>query len=230
MGIPARRIARAAIIGLVITASMELAGAPRYDKREAEPQPPQQQQQPQQQPPPPATQPPIFRTGINFVRVDVIVSDKQGNAVADLQPADFDVTEDNKAQKIDTFKLIKLDGGAMAAAEGPPKPIRSDYDEEAEAAKEDVRLFAIFLDDYHVRRGASLAVREPLSRFVQRQLGPSDMIGIMYPLESTSSVRMTRNHEAVVKGLQQFIGRKYEYQPKNYLEEKYANYPANTVE
>jgi VWFA-related protein len=230
MGIPDRRIARAAIIGLVITASMELAGAPRYGGREAEPQQPQPQQQPQQQPPPPATQPPLFRTGINFVRVDVIVSDKQGNAVADLQPGDFDVTEDNKAQKIDTFKLIKLDGGAMAAAEGPPKPIRSDYDEEAEAAKEDVRLFAIFLDDYHVRRGASLGVREPLSRFVQRQLGPSDMIGVMYPLETTASVRMTRNHDAVVRGLQQFIGRKYEYQPKNQMEEQYANYPANVVE
>ncbi|PYR62897.1 MAG: hypothetical protein DMF91_05255 [Acidobacteria bacterium] len=230
MGIPARRIAWAAITGIVITASMELAGAPRYGGREAEAQQPQPQQPPQQPPPPPTTQPPIFRTGINFVRVDVIVSDKQGNAVADLQPGDFDVTEDNKAQKIDTFKLIKLDGGAMAAAEGPPKPIRSDYDEEAEAAKEDVRLFAIFLDDYHVRRGASLGVREPLSRFVQRQLGPSDMIGVMYPLETTASVRMTRNHDAVVRGLQQFTGRKYEYQPKNQLEEQYANYPANVVE
>jgi VWFA-related protein len=56
------------------------------------------------------------------------------------------------------------------------------------------------------------------------------MIGVMYPLETTASVRMTRNHDAVVRGLQQFIGRKYEYQPKNQLEEQYANYPANTVE
>src|SRR5438034_8877453 len=214
MGSPNRTIASAAVFGVFVMARVF-----------AQQQPPQQPQ-----PTPPPGQPPVFRTGINFVRVDVIISDKQGNAVADLQQGDFDVTEDGKAQKIETFKLIKLDGGAMAASEGPPRPIRTDYDEEAEASKEDVRLFAIFLDDYHVRRGASLAVREPLSRFVQRQLGPSDMIGIMYPLESTSSVRMTRNHEAVVKGLQQFIGRKYEYQPKNYLEEKYANYPANTVE
>jgi VWFA-related protein len=205
-----------------MTASFGLAGAPLDHGREGGQQ--------QQQPPTPTPQPPIFRTGINFVRVDVIVSDKQGNAVADLQPGDFDVTEDNKPQKIDTFKLIKLDGGVMAAADAPPKPIRSDYDEEAEAAKEDVRLFAIFLDDYHVRRGASLSVREPLSRFVQRQLGPSDMIGVMYPLETTASVRMTRNHDAVVRGLQQFLGRKYEYTPKNQLEEQYANYPANVVE
>src|SRR5438045_1200309 len=186
MGIPARLSTTAAIVGIVITAGLELSG---------QQQPPPPPQPAQQQTPPPANQPPIFRTGINFVRVDVIVSDRQGNSVSDLQPGDFDITEDNKAQKIDTFKLIKLDGGVMAAADGPPKPIRTDYDEEAEASKEDVRLFAIFLDDYHVRRGASLGVRDPLSRFVQRQLGPSDMIGIMYPLETTASVRMTRNHD-----------------------------------
>src|SRR5207245_8231892 len=127
-------------------------------------------------------------------------------------------------------KLIKLDGGTLEAMQHQPRAIRSDYDEEAEAARDDVRLFAIFLDDYHVRRGSSLGVRQPLARFVERQLGPTDMVGLMYPLETTSSVRMTRNHAAVIKGVQQFIGRKYEYQPKNQMEGQYANYPASTLE
>ncbi|HEY2905471.1 MAG TPA: VWA domain-containing protein, partial [Vicinamibacterales bacterium] len=191
------------------------------------------QQQQQQQPPPTSDQPqppPTFRTGINFVRVDVIITDKNGNALADLQPGDFEVTEDGKPQKIETFKLVKLDGGTSAALQEPPKEIRSDYDEESEAAKEDVRLFAIFLDDYHVRRGASMAVREPIAKFIDTQLGPSDMVGIMYPLESLASLRMTRNHDAIMKGIQQFTGRKFEYTPKNQFEEQYANYPAETVE
>src|SRR3954447_23839052 len=69
------------------------------------------------QPPADPQQPPVFRTGINFVRVDVIVTDnKNGVPLADLQASDFDVTEDGKAQKIETFRLIKLDGGAAAAA------------------------------------------------------------------------------------------------------------------
>ena len=204
-----------------------VALAARGDAQQAT-QPPQQQQ------PPPATgdqpQPPTFKTGINFVRVDVIITDKNGNAVGDLQPADFEVTEDGKPQKIETFKLVKLDGGTAAALKEPPKEIRSDYDEESEAAKEDVRLFAIFLDDYHVRRGASMAVREPIAKFIDTQLGPTDMVGIMYPLESLASIRMTRNHDAVVKAIQQFTGRKFEYTPKNQFEEQYANYPAETVE
>ena len=38
-------------------------------------------------------------------------------------------------------------------------PIRIDFDEESEAQRPDVRLFAFFLDDYHVRRGASMHSR-----------------------------------------------------------------------
>src|SRR6267142_2411217 len=192
-------------------------------------QPPvQQQAQPPQRPadqPPDQPQPPTFRAGINFVRVDVIITDKNGNAIADLQPSDFDVTEDGKPQKIDTFKLVKLDGGRAESMKEPPKEIRTDYDEESEAARDDVRLFAIFRDDYHVKRGSSMSVRKQLATFVENNIGPSDMIGVMYPLESTGAVRMTRNHSAVMRGLQQFLGRKYEYEPKNQIEEQYAHYP-----
>src|SRR5204863_3432523 len=174
--------------------------------------------------------PPVFKAGINYVRVDVIVSDKQGTPVDNLQETDFDVAEDGKPQKIDTFKLIKLDGGTLEASQHTPRAIRTDFDEEAEAARDDVRLFTIFLDDYHVRRGSSLAVRAPLARFLERQLGPTDMVGLMYPLETTSSVRMTRNHEAEMEGVQQFLGRKFDYTPRNEFEQKYSNYPAENVE
>ena len=61
----------------------------------------------------------MFRTGINFVRVDVIVSDKSGVNIADLKQSDFEVTEDGKPQSIENFKFIKLDGGVSSAARRP---------------------------------------------------------------------------------------------------------------
>jgi VWFA-related protein len=210
-----------------------LAGALPGVRGDAQQQPPTAARPLPDQQPPPADQPqrPLFRTGINFVRVDVIVSDRQGNTPADLVAADFDVTEDGKPQTIETFKLIKLDGGSGAATVGEsPKPIRSDYDEESEAARDDVRLFAVFLDDYHVRLGSSLTVREPLTQFIRTQLGASDMIGVMYPLEPLAQVRMTRNHEAIVGVIEKFLGRKYDYTPRNDIEWRYANYPAAFVE
>jgi VWFA-related protein len=178
----------------------------------------------------PAAQPPIFQTGINFVRVDVIASDKAGRPVADLKQDDFQVTEDNKPQKIESFRLVTLDGGATPGPDGPPSIIRTDDDEQIEASRDDTRLFAIFLDDYHVRRGASVSVRTPIAQFIQTQLGPSDMLGVMYPLEPVSSLRMTRDHDVVVRGLDSFVGRKGDYTPRNEMEQQYANYPAETVE
>src|SRR3954466_1496824 len=228
----ASRMRSFTVAAALLAALCTLGHVPARLFAQGQQQPPPQQQPPAQQPATPdAPQPPpIFRAGINFVRVDVITSDKSGNPVGDLQQSDFDVTEDGKPQKIETFKLIKLDGGTSEAIRTPPREIRNDHDEEMEAARDDVRLFAIFLDDYHVRRGASLAVRKPLATFIENNLGPSDMIGIMYPLESTSSVRMTRNHSAVMRGLQQFQGRKFDYEPRNQYEEQYAHYPAEIVE
>src|SRR3954447_17537366 len=173
---------------------------------------------------------PAVRAGINFVSVDVIISDKNGNNISDLKESDFEITEDGKPQTVESFKFIKLDGGLMPGPDGPPRQIRTDADEEAEAARDDVRLFAIFLDDYHVRRETSMVARQQIARFVETQLGPSDMIGLMYPLESTAAVRMTRNHAAIVKGLEQFLGRKYDYTPRNEFEQNYVRYPTETVE
>ncbi len=193
----------------------------------------QQQQQPQPPPPPPppaGAQTPIFRAGVNYVRVDVIVSDRAGNPVMNLTPDDFQIVEQNVVQKIDAFKLIALDGGLIPGPNGPPREIRTELDEELEAAREDVRLFGIFLDDYHVRRETSMMARGQIARFVETQLGPSDMIGLMHPLDPTASVKMTRNHEAIVGGINQFMGRKYDYTPRNELEERYAYYPTTTVE
>ena len=49
-----------------------------------------------------------------------------------------------------------------------------------------MRLFAFFLDDYHVRRGNAMRTRTMLADFVRRTIAPQDMVGTMYPLTPTS--------------------------------------------
>jgi VWFA-related protein len=169
-------------------------------------QPPQQtpatQQPADQQQPERAQQPPI-RTGINFVRVDVIVSDGKGQPVTDLEAEDFSVAEDGKPQKIESFTLVKIDN-AVQAEDRPPSSIRNDYDEEREAARPDVRLFVILLDDYHVRLGNSMAVRKPLTEFIQNSLGPADMVALMYPLTPVADIRFSRDRNALLSAIEKF--------------------------
>jgi VWFA-related protein len=173
-------------------------------------------------------QPPVFRTGINFVRVDVIVSDKQGNPVTDLKAEDFEVFEDDERQVVESFKLVELTGQPEPGETA--RQIRTTYDEESEAQREDVRIFVFMLDDYHVRRGASMVVREPLIKFIRNQLGPLDLIGVMYPLTPVSMLQLTRDHESVIRTIEKFDGRKFDYRPRNEFEDKYSMYPTEIVE
>ncbi|MBI2222128.1 MAG: VWA domain-containing protein [Acidobacteria bacterium] len=184
-----------------------------------------------QQPPPApagqAPQQPIFRRGVSYVSVDVIVTDNKGNPVLDLKPEDFEVTEEGKPQKVESFQVIRV---GQEAGGTVPSPIRTQADIEREAERADVRIFAFLLDDYHVRRGASLGVRDPLVRFVQQQIAPTDLVGIMYPLTPVSDFALSRNRDGLANALKSFLGRKYEYEPRNEFEERYAYYPAETVE
>ena len=190
---------------------------------------------PQQPAPPPPAQPaqpepqtPIFRTDINFVRVDVIVTDRQGNAVGNLKQEDFEVTEDGKPQTIQTFKLINVSEDSGVGSD-PPRQIRTVIEEQAEAARDDVRLFAVFLDDYHVRLENSMRAREIIAQFVENQLQPADMAGIMYPLWSINDVLLSRNRKEMASAIRGFTGRKYDYTPRNMFEENYVHY-VSTIE
>jgi VWFA-related protein len=204
------------------------------------PLPPARAQEPQQQqspPPPDPPQPPAgqnpqrptFRGSINFVSVDVIVSDKDGNPILDLKPEEFAVSEDGKAQKIEQFSIVKID--PLDQVEGPTNSaIRSEADEQREASRPEVRLFTILLDDYHVRRGNDMAVRKPLIDFIQNQLAPADMVAIMYPMTPVNDISFTRNRAALISAIEKFEGRKFNYTARNSFEEQYTFYPASTVE
>lgn len=209
------------MVGLGVVARAGQSGqAPKPTAQALAQQPPPQQQQ---------QQPPVIKAGINFVSVDVIVTDKKtGNVVMDLKPEEFDVHEDKKPQKIQTFSLVRIDPSTEPTE--PPKEIRNSYDEETEAKKPDVRLFVVLLDDYHVRRGNDLAVRGPLIDFLQNDLAPQDMVAIMYPLTPVTDLSFSRNREAQVDAINHFLGRKNDYTPRNEFEERYANYPSAQVE
>jgi VWFA-related protein len=192
-------------------------------------------QQPAPAPPAGAAQPeqaeqqtPIFRTDINFVRVDVIVTDRQGNPVHNLTQEDFEVSEDGKPQAIQTFKLVNVKENAGVGSD-PPREVRTVIEEQMEAARDDARLFAIFLDDYHVRLENSMRAREVIAQFVENQLQPADMAGIMYPLWSITDVMLRRNRQELASAIRGFTGRKYDYTPRNLFEENYVHY-VSTIE
>lgn len=191
----------------------------------------QSQEQPQAPAPAPAPTDPqaTFRAGINFVRVDVIVTDGKNGFVTNLAKEDFEVTEDGKPQSIEQFRLIRVDGNPPPDAP-PPSRIRTRDDEELAASREDVRVFAILLDDYHVRKENAMSVRVPLTQFIRTQLRPNDLIAVMYPLTPVTAITFTNDHEEVIRSIERFEGRKFDYTPRNIFEQQYSRQPTEVVE
>src|SRR5690606_29378929 len=91
-------------------------------------------------------QQPVFRADITFVRVYATVTDKKGRPAQDLTADDVAVFEAGKPQATESFQFCRID---RPTATTPSRPIRSTFDEEPEAQRPAVRLFGIFLDDYH---------------------------------------------------------------------------------
>jgi VWFA-related protein len=170
-------------------------------------------------------QAPTFRTGINLVRVDVVATDDSGSPVANLTANDFEIFEDGKRQTIETFRLLSLDNGASREVAID----NSAFDDE-EAARDEVRVFGIFLDDYHVSREAGRTAAEQLALFIERELAPSDMIGIMHPHMLLTDVRINRDHAGAAETVRAFEGRRGNTRPVNAAEENVlVRYPLDVA-
>ena len=172
---------------------------------------------------------PIFRAGINVVRVDAIVTDGDGNHISDLQASDFEIYEDGVLQTVESFDLVEISAIAALDAE-PTHGITNRNDVEREASRSDVRVFVIFFDDYHVRWGNGRKASIQIVEFLEKNLLPTDLIAVMYPLTPLMDLNLTRNHALVIEQVKGWYGRKYDYDPLNEYESQYYFYPTETVE
>lgn len=163
---------------------------------------------------------PIFRAGTDLVRVDVTATVNGDEAVTDLEAGDFEVTEDDVPQVVETIKFVRVDGSRTSNLD-EPLPIRSKQHALLEAAREDVRLFALFLDDYHIdkRPDITLPLRDTLTRFI-KQLGPNDLVVLMDPLTTLYDLKYTRAKDELLQQIRTFEGRRGQAYPvKSVIEE-----------
>ena len=147
----------------------------------------QQQEQPPQ----------VFRTQANFVRVDAYPT-HNGQPVLDLKADEFEIFEDDKPQKLETFEHVLISPAGPQSQRSEPNSIGESQQMIANPRN---RVFVLFLDSAHVTIGGSWHGREPLIRFVDRLLGPDDLAGIMTPTMSAADVVFARKTVVLADGL-----------------------------
>ena len=228
-----RRAALAAALAAAAIITTASAQQPQQPPATA-PQPSAQQPPSQQPPPPPAqadrpAQPPVFRGGTNQVRVDVTVLDRKGLPITDLTKDDFEIREDGVEQSIATLKLVEATG--EAPDDDTSLPIRSKYHAAAEAARDDIRVFVIFWDEYHIGQMApAIRARAALSDFVQFAFGPTDLVALMDQLTPADAITFTRNRRELVDQVSKLRGRQGVYLPPRSAVEEAQMYRARDIE
>ncbi|MGH9372670.1 MAG: VWA domain-containing protein, partial [Vicinamibacterales bacterium] len=211
---------RSLVVCVLVTALLTvLVSGQQAGEQERQPQEPPQEQRPEQQPPeqqPPDQQPrdrqaPTFRTGTNLVRVDVSVMDKEGRPVRSLTAEDFELRENGELQAITSFKRVDATG---QPTDDLSLPIRSPEHAATEAARDDVRVFLIFWDEYHIDQfGSAVRAREQLTRFVLDAFGPTDLVGLMDQLTPISSLEFSRDWRSLADQIHLLRGRRGIYVP-----------------
>jgi len=153
------------------------------------------QQPPPQPPAAPPQQGPTFKVRVDYVEVDVVVTDRQGNLVRDLKKEDFQVLEDGKSQTINTFTMVDIPierADRPLFAESPIEP-----DVKTNEKPFDGRVYVMVIDDLHTRFGRSIRVKAAAKQFIERRLGANDLMAIVHTAgpaganqEFTSSKRL----------------------------------------
>lgn len=162
---------------------------------------------------------PVFRAGVKLVLVDVTVTGDDDQPLTDLTPADFELTEDGVPQTVEQATLVRLDGAPRGDNEA--LEIRSQAHALAEAGRDDVRLFAVFMDDYHLGRYPQemIPLRKALGDFLGGMMGPLDLVTVMNPITPLSALEWTRDRQRLVQDIKTYEGRNDNYIGRSPLEE-----------
>jgi VWFA-related protein len=134
-------------------------------------------QQTRESPPTQAQQRPVFRGGTHFVRVDAYPA-QDGKIVEGLRPEDFEIFEDGKRQQIESFDFIRFDAFTPESARRDPATQREGFDL---AADPRYRVFVIVV---HLQSGGISYIQDPLTQFLDRVLGGSDLFGLLTTAQS----------------------------------------------
>jgi VWFA-related protein len=131
---------------------------------------------------------PTFRTGANYVRVDMYAS-IDGKSIEDLTAEEVEVLEDNVPQKVEAFEHVQVRPAGPQEARREPNTVEQSRQMAAEGR---ARVFVIFLDTYHTTIEGSSNMRLPLIKFLDRLLGPDDLVALMTPEMGASEITLGR--------------------------------------
>ncbi|HET6898315.1 MAG TPA: VWA domain-containing protein, partial [Vicinamibacteria bacterium] len=112
---------------------------------------------------------PVIRISTDLVQIDAVITDKDGNAVVDLRPEDFEVFEDGKKQNLTVLRYV-VAGPAKSSGSGTSS---------ATAQAGEPRSFVFVIDNLGLSLEGIVRARRMVKSFVTSGLQPRDRAAII---------------------------------------------------
>src|SRR5687768_3691493 len=159
----------------------------------------QQTRQPTSQP-----QTPTFKVEVEFVEVDVRVTDSKGNFVRDLTKDDFQILEDGKAQTVAAFSLIDIPVEASSQAVSPSGSVEPDV--QSNERRFDGRVYVMIVDDSSTTWDRTARTKNAARRFIEQHLGANDLMAIVFTHVSEPAQEFTSDKRFLLSAVDKFVG------------------------
>jgi VWFA-related protein len=152
----------------------------------------------------------IIRSGSNEVLLDVVVRDKRGQTVINLEPADLKVLDNGIERKISSFKLIH-GSGSLAAADQPntqPAPGAPASPPRKLDPLSEVRLVTLIFNRLDLN--ARTIARQAALDLLKNEFPQNVYMGILVLGDSLQAIQpFTNNLELLRKGVERATGGAY---------------------
>jgi VWFA-related protein len=129
-----------------------------------------------------AREAPRFRVSVDAVRIDAVVTDRDGHIVTDLTANDFEVRQDGKRQKVTFAQFVPV----LTGAAPPPADLVAGSRAETLAIsppavrREDIqRTLAVVVDDLGLSVEGLQSTQRALHAFIDRGLRPTDLVALV---------------------------------------------------
>lgn len=147
-----------------------------------------------------------FKVDINYVEIDAVVTDQQGNFVPGLTKENFQITEEGTPQAISAFTQVDI---PIDRADPPLfRASTVEPDVASNLAEFNGRVFVLVLDDLWTAPARTRHVRVAATEFVRRFVGANDLVAVVTTGGNTRNAQeFTTRRPRIVAAIDTFTGR-----------------------
>jgi VWFA-related protein len=122
----------------------------------------------------PQAETPVFKSGIELVRLDVRVTDDQGRPLGDIRRDEIEVIEDGQSRPILLFQHIAEPPGSYV--EVARRTIAGEVSTNRGAPRG--HLYVLVFDQHHITAGNEQRVRRAAEHFLKTRIRPGDRVAL----------------------------------------------------